>query len=165
MREVVTGRITDEQWRADIARRLTPWCGAAAVSVVAAWTEPAGSVDDEVLRVLRSARASGWQVGLLTNATTRLRSDLNRLRLDCEFDLIVNSAELGLAKPDPEVFEAACDQFSVDPRECVFVDDNPVNVAAASAVGLVAHLYAGPHALEELLGLASDTGGTGAERT
>jgi putative hydrolase of the HAD superfamily len=153
LHEVVTGRISDEQWRGEVARRLAPLCGAAAEAVVAQWSQSAGAVDAAVLAVLRSARTAGWRVALVTNATTRLREDLSRLGLEHEFDVVVSSAELGIAKPDPDVFGAACRQLAVDPAACVFVDDTAANVAAAAAVGLDAHLYRGARSLAELLGV------------
>jgi len=93
--------------------------------------------------VLRAARASGWQVGLLTNATDRLPGDLRRLGLDRELDVIVSSADLGVAKPDPEAFRAACDLMGMAPAMAMFVDDSAANVAAAATVGLDAHLHRG----------------------
>jgi putative hydrolase of the HAD superfamily len=151
LQDALTGRVTDAEWRADVVRRLAPLCGTAAEAAVAEWSEYAGAVDAEVLAALRTARAAGWRVGLLTNATSRLRDDLRRLGLEHEFDAVVSSAELGLAKPDPEVFEAACRVLDVDPPECVFVDDAAANVAAAAAAGLDAHLYTASSDLAGLL--------------
>jgi putative hydrolase of the HAD superfamily len=56
----------------------------------------------------------------------------------------VNSSELGLAKPDPEVFVAVCSTLALPPYRCLFVDDQQVNVDAAARVGLRAHPYRGP---------------------
>jgi putative hydrolase of the HAD superfamily len=151
--EAVTGRITDEQWRDDVERRLADTCGASAPCVVAEWSRSAGAVDAHVLAVLRSARKDGWHVSLLTNATTRLRDDLARLGLLDELDAVLNSSELGVCKPDPRAFEAACRHLGADPQDCVFVDDGPWNVAAAAAAGMDAHLHRDAHSLAELLGV------------
>ena len=153
IRSVVTGRIIDAQWRADIAARLAPLCGDAAGAAVAEWSESAGAVDVKVLEVVRSVRRNGWRVGLLTNATDRLAADLDRLGLLEELDAVINSSELGVAKPDPEVFRLACRVMDATPVECVFVDDRAENVDAARAIGLEAHLFTGAETLEEVLGL------------
>jgi putative hydrolase of the HAD superfamily len=155
LHEAVTGRITDQQWRANVATRLGDLCGAAAQLVIAEWSESPGVVDAEVLAVLRSARSDGWHVGLLTNATTRLRDDLTKLGLDDEFDLILNSAELGICKPDPGIFEEACRQLAAEPQACVFVDDAATNVTAAAAAGLNACRYQDAQSLAELLGVST----------
>lgn len=157
--EAVTGRITDEQWRADVARRLEASCGAAAAqAVVADWSRSAGAVDAEVLAVLRAARADGWQVALLSNATTRLRDDLARLGLHDELDVVLNSSDLGACKPDHWIFEEACRLLAIDPRACVFVDDSPANVSAAADVGMDAHQYRDTRSLADLLGVHMSDG-------
>jgi putative hydrolase of the HAD superfamily len=89
---------------------------------------------------------------LLSNATDRLRSDLRALSLDDEFDAVFSSAELGVAKPDPEVFARVCTALGRTPEQCLFVDDSAEHVAAAAAVGLTAHLYRSTAGLEEFLG-------------
>jgi putative hydrolase of the HAD superfamily len=110
---------------------------------VADWSGPCGEVDQRVLAVLREQRRSR-PVALLSNATDRLPRDLQWLGLDGELDAVVNSSELGLAKPDPEVFVAVCSALGLPPYRCLFVDDQQVNVDAAARVGLRAHPYRGP---------------------
>lgn len=51
---------------------------------------------------------------------------------------IVVSGEVGLAKPDPAIFDLATETFGIDPARTVFVDDSPRNVAAAAERGYVA---------------------------
>ena len=154
---VVTGRITDAQWRADIAARLAPLCGDSAEAAVAEWSKSCGAVDLEVLEVVRKLRRQGWRAALLTNATNRLDADLARLGLREEFDAVINSSELGVAKPDPEVFRLACRLMDATPEECVFVDDRWENVAAAREAGLEAHLFIGADALAQFLGALHPT--------
>lgn len=153
--EALTGRITDVEWRAGIAECLSELCDeAAAIAAVAEWSAPAGEVDVEVLDCLRRARKAGWRIGLLTNATTRLREDLDRLGLLGEFDAVISSAELGIAKPEAAAFERACAAMGVaDPSQCVFVDDSADNVAAAITMGMDAHVFRGARWLARLLGV------------
>lgn len=49
---------------------------------------------------------------------------------------IVVSGEVGLAKPDPEIFRLTVDRFDLDPARTLFVDDSPANVRSAQDVGL-----------------------------
>lgn len=157
--DVVTGRLTDEEWRQDVVQRLVPWCGPSSEEVVEQWSASVGAVDTGVLAVVRAARRAGWRVGLLTNATDRLNADLRRLGLDHEVDVVANSSELGVAKPDARVYVAACQLLGVRPAECVFVDDSEANVMAAALVGLEAHVHRGVRELAELLGVETPFAG------
>jgi putative hydrolase of the HAD superfamily len=53
------------------------------------------------------------------------------------FDAVVISGEVGMRKPEQRIYQHTADLLGVTPQECVFVDDLPVNVAAAVASGMV----------------------------
>jgi epoxide hydrolase-like predicted phosphatase len=53
-----------------------------------------------------------------------------------EFDLVMLSNEVGLAKPDPAIFELALELLDLPPHRTIFLDDLAVNVAAAQALGM-----------------------------
>lgn len=132
----VTGLHTDDEWRAGIEadlRRHTP----DAAALVAAWSAEVGVLDEEVLAILRLAREDG-PVVVVTNATTRLAADVAALGLATQVDAIVNSAELGFAKPDPRVYHAAAETAGVPLTRCLFVDDSAGNVDAARELGMPA---------------------------
>jgi len=63
------------------------------------------------------------------------------MRIHHLFDDIVCSAEVGMAKPEAEIFRLAASRLGVAPEECVLVDDWDQNVAAAQAVGMTAICY------------------------
>ncbi|WP_030759068.1 MULTISPECIES: HAD-IA family hydrolase [unclassified Streptomyces] len=138
----VTGRISDEQWRRHVAEDLAEVCGSrdGALELVDGWTALGGRVDTAVLEILTSIR-SRVPVVLVSNATTRLEADLTALGLADAFDAVVNTARIGVAKPDKRVFEAAAQAVGVTPRRCLFVDDTPGHVAAAQAAGLTGLHY------------------------
>jgi len=143
----MTGQISDGQWRDQVAGELAGRFGrAAAAGAVSRWSASAGEVDEEVLAVVRGLRGR-CRVALLSNATTRLRADLDRLGLTGVLDEVFSSAELGLAKPDADVFRVVCARLGVAPSECGFVDDTAGHVRAAEAVGLVGHRYVSPAGL------------------
>ena len=56
---------------------------------------------------------------------------------------IVVSGEVKLLKPDPAIYFLALDRFRLSPRDALFVDDREINVEAALAVGMQAHLFTG----------------------
>lgn len=106
--------------------------------------------------VVRSARRQGIATGLLSNSWGTDGYPLDLLR-ECFEDLVL-SGEVGLRKPDPAIFELACERLSVAPADAVFVDDFEVNVEAARTVGLRAVHHRGDvdattAQLEELLGV------------
>jgi putative hydrolase of the HAD superfamily len=65
-----------------------------------------------------------------------------------EFEAMVDAAEEGIRKPAPEIYLRVADALGVSPAACLFIDDLPVNVAGATAVGMegfhfdVRHLHA-----------------------
>jgi len=63
------------------------------------------------------------------------------------FDGVVISGEVGVAKPDPAIYRIAIERLALDPARTLFVDDMPVNVAAARACGIEAVVFEGPEKL------------------
>ena len=54
------------------------------------------------------------------------------------FDVVVDSSEVGMRKPDPRIYLLTCERLVVPPGASVFVDDNRDNVEAARTVGIEA---------------------------
>lgn len=147
----LTGAISDETWRQLIGERLrTAFPTANPDFAISLWSAFAGEVDPDVLALVRACRQR-VPVVLISNATTRLARDLERLGIATEFDHIVNSSHVGHAKPEWEIFERALMAAGVSAVEAFFVDDDAKNVAAAGQFGIQAHAYQGhPHLRAEL---------------
>jgi putative hydrolase of the HAD superfamily len=139
----ITGRLTYREWMDAIRERVLAEHGAGVAGALDEWEANVGLVDTEMVALLRSVR-SHTTVALLSNGTTRLRRDLHVLDLLDEFDVVFNTAELGIAKPDPEVFAIVCSRLEVDPADTLFVDDLAENVAGATLAGLRAHRHLSP---------------------
>ena len=111
--------------------------------------------DERMLGALRSARAAGIRTGLISNSMGAGRYD--RDRFPELFDGVVISGDVGLHKPQPEIFLLGCEKVGLDPAECVFVDDLKENCAGAEAVGMTAVLHRGADTtipeVERLLGV------------
>jgi putative hydrolase of the HAD superfamily len=109
--------------------------------------------DELMIGAVRKARAAGVKTGLITNSWGLGIYD--RAPIDL-FDETVISGDVGLHKPQPEIYELACERLGVGPADCVFVDDLRENVAGAEAVGMSAILHRDStqtvERLEELLG-------------
>lgn len=146
----LVGAVDDRTWREAVARDLAHDHGEAAHAAVEDWMVPAGRVDHEVLEVVRRARTR-LRVILLANATSRLEDDLALLGLTDEVDEVVSSADLGLAKPDPDVFSRAALRTHLMFSEIAYVDAAPANVATAEVLGIRSHLYEDVQGLSEFV--------------
>jgi FMN phosphatase YigB (HAD superfamily) len=65
------------------------------------------------------------------------------------------SHEIGAAKPSAAAFAIVASRAGIDPGRCLFVDDRPINVAAARLAGFRAALFTGQPALERYLATAA----------
>jgi putative hydrolase of the HAD superfamily len=110
-----------------------------------AWNSICLGVADRKLQALRRLRKTEGvaSVSLLSN-TNELHWECccqnwfnaNGNKLEDFFDKIFLSQELHLQKPDPEIFKTAIRELGASPDETIFLDDSPVNTAAAAACGL-----------------------------
>ncbi len=148
-RPAMAGEITDAEWMELVASRL-PLEIDVARAAVAEWQSYRGEPDPEVLAFIREVRAGGRRVGLATNATDRLRGDLETLGLLDEVDVVISSWEQKVHKPAPEFFTRACQLIRVLPKFTLFVDDDNRAVLAARAAGLSAYRWSGPQHLDYL---------------
>ncbi len=117
-----------------------------------------GTVRSEVVEHVRRLRAAGLRTAIVTNNLHEVRTMWQRmLPVDELFDLVVDSSEEGVRKPDPVIFERTLERLGVLAAAAVFLDDVESNVEAARALGMHAiHVTADPAGalaeLEALLG-------------
>jgi putative hydrolase of the HAD superfamily len=97
-----------------------------------------------MIDLMRALRARGLRMALLTN-NVREWEPLWRAMLPVDeiFDIVVDSAFVGMRKPDPPIYELAVERLGdeIVPTECLFVDDVLVNVEAARELGMNAIHY------------------------
>lgn len=92
---------------------------------------------DAMVEAVRRVRAAGYRTGLVTNNAREWGETWRRVvPLDELFDVVLDSSEVGLRKPDPAIYRLACERLGVAPAECLFVDDLECNVAAAQRLGM-----------------------------
>lgn len=69
------------------------------------------------------------------------------------FDLVVESSEVGIRKPDPRIYEMACEAMGIKPAQAVYLDDLGINLKPARALGMTTIKVTAPEqALDELEG-------------
>lgn len=98
------------------------------------------AVPPEVPEVLGALRRR-FRLGVISNSNGTVREKLRRVGLAGHFDLVVDSHEEGVEKPDPRLFRIALGRAGADPARSVHVGDlYHVDVAGARAAGLEAIL-------------------------
>jgi len=115
-------------------------------------------LNTDLTALLATARPA-LRTAILTNSGPTRRAELTaRFAADTLADLIVVSAEEGIAKPDPAIFALTCQRLGLEPGECLFVDDDPANVAGAVRAGLRAEVYSTVERLRHVLTSAGPEG-------
>ena len=105
-----------------------------------------------MLAAIRCIRARGLLVGAITNNWVVEEGGTSALRP--HFDVFIESAVVGIRKPDPRIFHLACEELGVAPHESVFLDDIGLNLKAARALGMTTIKVEGVDvALAELQGV------------
>jgi putative hydrolase of the HAD superfamily len=134
--EANLGLITDEQFRIRMAERV----GITKVE----WDEAlrqAELVDMALLAYILQLRSS-YKTAVLSNANKHvLNNKIGDEWLEKAFDEVVVSAEVGLVKPDPRMYQLVADRLGVVPKECIYIDDRESFVKIASEMGMNALIY------------------------
>jgi putative hydrolase of the HAD superfamily len=109
--------------------------------------------NEAMVELMSDLRRRGYRMALLTN-NVREWEPLWRslLPVDAIFELIVDSAFVGMRKPEPEIYELTLERLGdPPPAECLFIDDVEVNVEAARRIGLAAvHFRDNDQAIAEI---------------
>lgn len=110
--------------------------------------------DRAMIDVVRKVRAAGFKTALLSNSAGVPNDGTG---WDSVFDAVVVSGEVGMRKPDPEIYRHCARTLGVSTSACVFVDDLASNVSGAVAAGMVGIRHVGVDStvaeLEALLGV------------
>lgn len=124
-----TGALSEEEFEPRFAEIL----GVAAPGLIDRMFAGA-QTDDGMVGAVRSAREQGVRTGLISNSWGTRRYD-RRLLAEL-FDGVAISGDIGIRKPDPDIYELGAQRIGVLPRECVFVDDLPFNLKPAAELGM-----------------------------
>jgi putative hydrolase of the HAD superfamily len=102
---------------------------------------------------MRDLRGRGLRMAMLTN-NVREWEPLWRAKLPVDeiFEVVVDSAFVGMRKPEREIYELTLERLGdIRAEECVFVDDVDVNCATATELGMTAVRYVSPEqAIDEI---------------
>ncbi|MHB8341810.1 MAG: HAD family hydrolase [Mycobacteriales bacterium] len=131
-----TGRLSVAAFEEELARRLPTTTGGTPTAAGLLERMLGGFIrEPTMVDLVRRARVKGIKTGLVSNSWGM---NYPREGWGDLFDTVVISGEVGLRKPEPEIYRLAAERLALSPEECVFVDDLAPNVRGAAAVGMVA---------------------------
>lgn len=92
---------------------------------------------DRAAETLESLRGRGYRLACISNADGRVRGLLETAGLLSQLEFVVDSAEVGLEKPDPRIFHAALERLALEASACAYVGDiYEIDVVGSAAAGL-----------------------------
>lgn len=96
---------------------------------------------DEMLPLVQEIKNHGYGIYLLSNAPLNFHTYRDKIPAFAYFDGFIVSANYLTVKPEPEIYNILFNTFSLNPAECFFIDDIPVNIEGAAAVGMKGHCF------------------------
>ena len=94
-------------------------------------------VEPEILDMLNEIAASGIRIGLISNTDGSEILDWENSPLSDFFNVTVFSNVVGMVKPDPDIYQHACENLGVAPSDCIFIGDgNSDELRGAAQVGM-----------------------------
>ncbi|HII72558.1 TPA: HAD family phosphatase [Candidatus Woesearchaeota archaeon] len=117
------------------------------------------TVKEDVLEILKKIGATGrYKLGVISNNTFEWSDhSKNTLGLGKYFDFWLVSCDIGVKKPDPEIFDVAAKMVELEREECLLIDDKQRNIGAAASAGMKCILFKdSEQLLEDLNSLGID---------
>jgi len=103
-----------------------------------------GAVD-----ILKRLSGLGYKMGLITNCSAEVPLMWKNTEFSQLFDVTIFSASVGMKKPDPQIYNLACEQLDVKPNECLYFGDGDSNeLAGASQLGMQAVMIRDPNEID-----------------
>ncbi len=140
------GTISDEETKQRFCERLPQRLHDAARKVYDNWYTNLPKVEG-VYEIIEELKREGKRLYLLSNISLGFAQNYKRVpylkKVLSLFDGLVFSGEVNMIKPHRDIFEYLLNKYSLTPRECTFIDDSPVNIAAAKELGINTYLFDG----------------------
>ena len=104
-----------------------------------------GDVRPAMVEALDRITAMGLKIGCITNnAPTGKGAGMSDNEAKAQavaailarFDHVLESSKIGIRKPDPRIYQMMCEALSVDPAQCIYLDDLGINCKPAAALGM-----------------------------
>jgi epoxide hydrolase-like predicted phosphatase len=105
-----------------------------------------------VFAIVKKLKTQGYRLGIITTSHKEIIAwKTAHFHLEDYFEVIINSADVGVVKPDPRIYQAALEALKVKPVECIFIDDSSENVVGAEKLGIKGIVFQNAVQLEKEL--------------
>lgn len=137
------GIMTQQEGYERICRRLPERLHEVARQCVFDWWKSPLDPVPGMAELAREVKELGYGVYLCSNATSTLHEYFDRIPGSECFEGKIVSADVALLKPQHEIYECLFETFGLKAEECFFIDDSPLNIDGAYAVGMPGSVYLG----------------------
>ena len=144
------GELTWAQWKDETERILVESHGAFIRPIVKMFFAFEGRIDLDMVKLIKQL-PKNLRLGILTNNHDRFEEYLQRVGVAELFDAVINTHRIGVAKPEKLAYQKAVSHLSVEPENCLFIDDVEGNVDGGEAAGLKCHHFQNQTGLVEFL--------------
>jgi putative hydrolase of the HAD superfamily len=129
------GAVTEAEIHAHIGQILALGPDGVDAFMADMWTEYLGTPNTELISYFADLRPA-YRTGIISNSFVGARErEQERYGFEQLTDEIIYSHEAGISKPDPRIYELACERLGILPEEMIFLDDLEPNVEAARDLG------------------------------
>lgn len=149
------GSLAEADYLVEVKKELPEHLHSAVEKLCANWTSHMPPIPG-IEAVISEIKASGKKLYLLSNFNKRLRNELHLAPSLKLFDGLVISGEIGMTKPDVNIYKYLVDTYKLDPAECIFIDDRADNLEAGEKIGIKGYLFDGDS--EKFLSYLKETG-------
>jgi putative hydrolase of the HAD superfamily len=146
LHELECGRVSEPDFMADVAATLSAALGRdVAMHDFTAHYFAGLAPNAPMIELMATLRDEGLRMALLTNNVREWEPHWRAMApIDDLFELVVDSAYVGMRKPDREIYDLTVGRLGVPAHECLFVDDLERNCDAAREAGMTAVVYRSP---------------------
>jgi len=142
LHELECGRLTEAAFTASLQHALSDATGRELAPIGLVELLEGLLPNEPMIALMAALRDEGYRMALLTNNVREWERRWRAMApIDELFDVVVDSAFVGMRKPDPEIYELTMARLGVTADECLFIDDREDNCAGAVAVGMRAVRY------------------------
>lgn len=97
--------------------------------------------NEDLLVYIQNHLKPGYKIGFLSNVADDLMDVLFTREQQALFDDVILSFQVGMTKPQTEIYKLSANRLGVEPKECVFVDDVQKYIDGAKVAGMQGILY------------------------
>jgi putative hydrolase of the HAD superfamily len=145
--QLATNSVSEDEFFAELIRRTKSHESLPIQSLLKRKYAEFFKINLETLQIVKDLRQKGMKVAVLTNSIKSHTQHNIQAGLYDEFDVRVISNEVGMRKPDPEIYQLCLDKLGLKAEEAIMVDDKQRNLDPAEKLGITGILFISPEQL------------------